>query len=90
MIRKLSGERARHVVHAAFDDADADVLHGSGKQPSEVGAERIVGGKRAMQAARGKEVAHLRGLEALLHPGAGALELEAVLVDGILAGELPG
>jgi len=28
MVRKLSGKRARHIVHAAFDDADADVLNG--------------------------------------------------------------
>jgi hypothetical protein len=28
MIRKLRGERARDIVHAAFDDADANVLHG--------------------------------------------------------------
>ena len=42
MGRKLRGKRARDIVHAAFDDADADVLHGGGKQPGEVGAERIV------------------------------------------------
>ena len=28
MVRKLSGKRARHIVHGAFDDADADVLNG--------------------------------------------------------------
>jgi len=90
MIRKLSGERARDIVHSAFDDADANVLHRCGKQPGEVGAERIVGSKRAMQAARGKEVAHLWRLKVFLHPGAGALELEAVAIDGVLAGECRG
>jgi hypothetical protein len=90
MGRELRGKRARHVVHAALDDAHAHVLHGGGKQPGEIGAERIVWSKRAMQGARGKEVAHLRRLKGLVHPGPGALELEAVLVDGVLARELLG
>ena len=46
-------------MNAAFDDAYANVLHGGGEEPGEVGAERIVGSKRAMQSARGKEIAHL-------------------------------
>lgn len=43
-----------------------------------------------MQGARGEEIAHLRRLEGLLNPGAGALELEAVAIDGVLAVELVG
>jgi hypothetical protein len=37
-----------------------------------------------MQGARGEEIAHLRRLEGLLNPGAGALELEAVAIDASL------
>jgi hypothetical protein len=77
-------------LHAAFDDADANVLNGGGEQPGEVGAERIVWSKRAMQSARGKEISHLWRLKAFLPPGAGALELEAVAIDGVGARELLG
>ena len=87
---KFRSERARHIVHAALDDAHANVLDGSGKQPREVRAERIVGGKRAMQPARGKEISHLRRLKGLIHPGPRALELEAIAIDSILAGKLLG
>jgi hypothetical protein len=87
---KLRGERARHIMHAAFHHADTNVLHRSGKQPGKVGAERVVGGKRAVQPAGGKEIAHLRRLKGLLHPGPRALELEAVVVDSILPNKLLG
>ena len=73
MGRKLCGERARYVVHAAFDHADANVLHSCGEQPSEIGAERIVRAQRAMQAAGSEEIAHLWRLEGLVHPGTRAL-----------------
>src|SRR6478752_3646094 len=87
---KLCGERARHVVHAALDDAHTNVLDDGGKQPGEVRAERIVRGKRAMQPTRGKEISHLGRLKGLIHPGPRALELEAVAIDGVLACELLG
>ena len=42
------GHRPGDIVHAAFDDAAADILDGAGKQPRELRAQRIVRRERRM------------------------------------------
>jgi hypothetical protein len=80
-VTDASARTSPDVVHAAFDHAHAHVLHRGREQPRERAAERIVWGEAGMERAAGEEVPDLGVLEILLGPGAGALELDAIIVD---------
>src|SRR5262245_3173312 len=82
------GEGLRDLVHSAPDNADANVLHGTGEKPGELRTKGVVGGQRGVESAASKEVLDFGRREVLVDPGTRALEMETIAVDDFRAREL--
>ena len=83
-------ERFADAMHAAPDEAAADVLNRRHEHPREVAAERIVGGEPGVQPGRREEESHLRALEGLVDPVACGLHEEPIAVRAVGRAELLG
>jgi len=81
-------ERLADAMHAALDDAAADILDRRDEHPREVASQRIVRGEPGVQSGRREEEPHLGAFEGLLDPRAGRLHDEPIAVRSVGRTEL--